>query len=311
MSRVAVVIPTYNNLSELRLCLAALTQQTYQDFTAYVCVDGSTDGTQQYLQQVSHPNVVMLQHGDGRNHGRNATRNLILPYLERHEWVAFLDSDSLPLPTWLEAFFAVQPLPSEVLLGRILYFSEDNPHPWVIYLRWREQVRASQMAGPRHFITINAFMPAEVMRRIGGMDPNIKRYGLGDVEFGYRLAAAGMRFRYIAAATVWSRVQQSLSEALIRLYDMAQHNLPYLHQKHPSSRDELFGGKWLYQSSRRFLLQLFMQPFIARWILQKVEGKPAFIQRWLVRYLVFYAVARGFWKRKLGLPPLKRLRPFP
>jgi glycosyltransferase involved in cell wall biosynthesis len=49
MAAVAVITPTYNNLPELRQCLKALSQQTYTDFVAYVCVDGSTDGTLEYL----------------------------------------------------------------------------------------------------------------------------------------------------------------------------------------------------------------------------------------------------------------------
>jgi glycosyltransferase involved in cell wall biosynthesis len=106
MAAVAVIIPTYNNLPELRQCLKALSQQTYTDFVAYVCVDGSTDGTLEYLSSQPYEFVKVLTHPDGRNHGRNAARNLALPYLHQHRWVAFLDSDSIPLPNWLEAFCA-------------------------------------------------------------------------------------------------------------------------------------------------------------------------------------------------------------
>lgn len=131
MSAVAVVIPTYNNLAELRYCLAALAQQRYRDFTAYVCVDGSTDETLAYLHAVEEelPFLRVLTHPDGRNHGRNAARNLALPYLPAHKWVAFLDSDSVPLPDWLEQFLSTPPRPDEVLLGAILYFSQRTPIP--------------------------------------------------------------------------------------------------------------------------------------------------------------------------------------
>ncbi|MCS6895862.1 MAG: glycosyltransferase [Bacteroidia bacterium] len=311
MSQVAIVIPTYNNLSELRLCIAALAQQTYRDFTAYICVDGSTDETWAYLEEIQLPFIHPLHHPDGKNRGRNAARNLVLPYLGRHQWLAFLDSDSLPLPDWLESFLKAQPASDEVLLGQILYFSHDNPNPWTEYLQWREEKRGQKALRSAHFITINAFLPAQVFRDLSGMDENMRRHGLGDVEMGYRLKAAGMRFRYIPEAKVWSCVQQTLPIALTRLYDMGQHNLPYLHRKHPPLREELFGGKWLYEPWRRFLLSFFLIPAVSRWLLRKTESLPLFLRRWSVRYLVMYAVARGFWRKKLSLPTSKRERPRP
>ncbi|MCX8112274.1 MAG: glycosyltransferase family 2 protein [Bacteroidia bacterium] len=309
--RIGIVIPTYNNLPELRLCLAALKQQTYTDFTAYVCVDGSTDGTWEYLQQVQLPFLRALTHPDGRNRGRNAARNLILPYLSNHEWLVFLDSDSLPLPDWLESFIRANPTPNEALLGQIIYYAEDNPNPWAEYLRWREKVRAQREPRSPHFITINLLIPARAFLQVGGMDEKIRRHGLGDVELGYRLMQAGLRFRYVAEARVWSHVQQTPAVAVKRLYDMAQHNLAYLHQKHPLSKAELFGGEWLYHPTRRFILRMILRPWIAQRIFRWLHRWPASLRRWGMRYLVLYAVARGFWKRKLGLPLSQRERPSP
>lgn len=311
MSRLAIVIPTYNNLPELRRCLAALEQQSFKDFTAYVCVDGSTDGTWEYLMQVQLPFLQALRYPDGKNRGRSAARNLVLPYLSKHEWLVFLDSDSIPLPDWLEQFMAAAPTSEEVLLGQILYFSEDNPNPWAEYLQWREKKRGLTVPRSFHFVPINAMVPAQAFLKLGGMDEKIRRYGLEDAELGYRLSEAGLKFRYVPAARVWSLVQYKPLSGIIRLYDMAQHNLPYLHQKHPRSREEMFGGKWLYLPTYRLFLQMLFQPMIARWILRKLEKYPRPMRRWAVRYLVAYAIGRGFWRKKLSLPPLKAERPSP
>lgn len=311
VSSVAVVLPTYNNLPELQICLEALYQQHFRDFTAYVCVDGSTDLTLSYLEKYAPPFVVVLTHPDRRNHGRNATRNLILPHLHKHQWLAFLDSDSVPLPDWLEAFLEANPTPQEVLLGKILYYADLHPHIWSEYLSWREKIRAQARLDARHFITINAWMSAQAFVEVGGMDPQIRRHGLGDVEMGYRLEKAGYRFRYVATARVWSRTQPSLRQALLRLYDMAVHNLPYLHKKHPELQYRLFGGKWLVARSRRWLLYPLLQPWIAKRIIPWTEHLPFFIGRWFLRYLVLYAVARGLWGAKLSIALLERERPVP
>ncbi|MCX7607057.1 MAG: glycosyltransferase [Bacteroidia bacterium] len=309
MSSVALIIPTYNNLPELRRCLAALTQQTYTDFTAYVCVDGSTDETLPFLEKYAPPFVRTLTHPDGRNRGRNATRNLALPYLSSHQWVAFLDSDSIPLPDWLENFFAASPQTDEVLLGKIIYFSHENPNIWKSYLAWREKMRSRHALSHKNFITINAFLSCQALLQVGGMDTQMRKHGLGDVELGWRLQAAGYRFRYIATARVWSTVQQTPLQALIRLYDMARHNLPYLHRKHSETRHSLFGGIWLTHPSRKLLLRPWLSPLIARALLRTPSLYPKWIVRWVMRYLVFYAVARGFWGLRLGLPPLERESP--
>lgn len=300
---VALVIPTYNNLAQLRVTLRALAQQTFQDFVAYVCVDGSTDGTLDYLERYAPPFVRVLTHPDGRNKGRNAARNLILPHVAQHSWVAFLDSDSVPLPGWLEAFFTAKPTPQEVLLGAILYYAETNPHPWAAYQRWRERFRSQSTLTFKNFISVNALLPARAFLALDGMDPQIRRHGLGDTELGWRLQEAGYRFRYVPEARVWSDASLSLGAVIIRAYEMGRYNLPYVVQKHPGVVPHLFGGKWLYQPWRRVLLRTIFALTGTSRLLRSTPALPLGLQRWAVRYLLFQAVARGYW----GLRPPVRL----
>jgi|GEM_PF-1415059 len=300
---VAIVMPTYNNLPQLRVALQALAQQTYQDFVAYVCVDGSTDGTLVYLERHAPPFVRVLTHPDGRNHGRNAVRNLVLPYLALHPWVALLDSDSVPLPTWLEAFFAAQPASDEVLVGAVMYYAQVNPHPWASYLQWRERVRSQRPPAFTIFLSGNAFLPTQAFLTLEGMDARIRRHGLGDTELGWRLQEAGYRFRYVPAAKVWSDASLSLGTVLLRAYEMGRYNLPYLAQKHPAMMAYLFGGKWLYQPWRRVLLRVIFGLTGTTRLMRNLWSLPRAWQRWVVRYLLFQAVARGYW----GLRPPVRL----
>ena len=88
-----IIIPTYNNFEELKNCLLAFEYQTIKNFRVFVCIDGSTDETLSFLQEYSdkapYP-LRILQHADCQNHGRNATRNLSLPYVES-EFLVFCD----------------------------------------------------------------------------------------------------------------------------------------------------------------------------------------------------------------------------
>ncbi len=297
MKPVAIVIPTYNNLPELRLCLKALSQQTYKDFVAYVCVDGSTDGTLDYLAHQPYAFVQVLTHPDRRNRGRNATRNLILSHLDRHDWVAFLDSDSVPLPDWLERFLAAQPTDEEVLLGKILYYASDGPNIWHLYRQWRERVQSKRPVDFRHFISINALLSAAKLKEVGGFDERIRRHGLDDIELGWRLEAIGLRFRRVVEAKVWSASQHKPLASLLRFYEMARYNLPYFHEKHPASRLRLYKGTWLIKPFYRWISRLLFFFVRPRLIYELLPYVPQGLKVRFFHYLAFYAIAQGYQKK--------------
>ena len=89
---VTVVIPTRNNVAELRACLASLDRQTTAPDRIVVCIDGSTDGTTEFLESLSDARVIAVAHPANAHRGRSATRNLALPLL-LDGFVLFLDSD--------------------------------------------------------------------------------------------------------------------------------------------------------------------------------------------------------------------------
>jgi GT2 family glycosyltransferase len=300
MTSVAVIIPTYNNLPELRLCLKALSQQSYKDFVAYVCVDGSTDGTLEYLRCQPYEFVKVLTHPDGRNHGRNAARNLALPYLHQHRWVAFLDSDSIPLPDWLEAF-CTSAKENEVLIGKILYYAPCGPNPWNSYRLWRSNthLKTKERINFKHFCTISAFLSAAVFQQVGGFDPAIRRHGLGDVELGWRLQNMGLRFRLIAEAKVWSASQHTPAQALLRYYEMGRINLPFLYRKHPGIQEHLYGGRWLTKPFYRFVAQVMYFLVRPSWVYALLDRVPTWLQVRFLHYLVLYAIMQGYKHKRL------------
>ncbi|MCH5689062.1 glycosyltransferase family 2 protein [Niabella sp. W65] len=102
-----IVIPTYNNLEELKKCLGSLETQTFRNFKVWVAVDGSADGTLEYLSSGCFGFMLeCLQHADNKNHGRAATRNLALGCLTA-TYVLFLDSDLVVEHNYLESHYAV------------------------------------------------------------------------------------------------------------------------------------------------------------------------------------------------------------
>ena len=98
---VSVIVPVYQVAAYLPACLKSLMAQTYQDFEVIVIDDGSTDEgpaiCDKYAQGDRRIRVVHQE-----NCGLSAARNAGLDRA-RGEYVAFVDSDDVVAPGFIEA----------------------------------------------------------------------------------------------------------------------------------------------------------------------------------------------------------------
>jgi glycosyltransferase involved in cell wall biosynthesis len=100
---VSVVIPTCNRREALARCLESIVAQKYCNFEILVVDDCSYDGTPGFLTNfaAAHENVAFRSERNDRNCGANASRNRAIRAAQG-EFVAFLDSDCVAQPDWLE-----------------------------------------------------------------------------------------------------------------------------------------------------------------------------------------------------------------
>lgn len=100
MGMVSVIIPAYNAESTLRRACMSVLEQSYADLQLIVVNDGSTDGTETLLRELSleHPNLVAVHQ---RNGGVSKARNTGLDAAEG-EYIMFLDADDELLPGIVE-----------------------------------------------------------------------------------------------------------------------------------------------------------------------------------------------------------------
>lgn len=98
---VSVIIPTYDRLSLLRQAVESVRAQTFADWELVIADDGSTDGTQEYLERLAcednRIHALSLPHS-----GTATVARTVGVSAARGEWLAFLDSDDLWLPRKLE-----------------------------------------------------------------------------------------------------------------------------------------------------------------------------------------------------------------
>ncbi|MBI4371716.1 MAG: glycosyltransferase family 2 protein [Elusimicrobia bacterium] len=99
----SVVIPAYNRAASLAAAVRSVLAQTFLDWECLVVDDGSTDGTRKTLSVFSDPRLRVFL--NERNRGQHACRNQAIRAASG-EWIAFLDSDDLFLPSRLKALAA-------------------------------------------------------------------------------------------------------------------------------------------------------------------------------------------------------------
>lgn len=96
---ISVIMPTYNRLEYLPLSVQSVFAQTLAAWELIIADDGSGEETRAYLQSLADPRVKVL----GLPHtGKPAVVTNRALHEARGEYVAFLDSDDLWLPTKLQ-----------------------------------------------------------------------------------------------------------------------------------------------------------------------------------------------------------------
>ncbi len=94
----SVIIPVYNRSEQVRRAIESVRQQTVAPREIIVVDDGSTDGVADAVRS-EHPEVKILTWFDNR--GVSAARNRGMAE-SQGQWIAFLDSDDVWLPSKLQ-----------------------------------------------------------------------------------------------------------------------------------------------------------------------------------------------------------------
>lgn len=169
---VSVNIPIYNCKSYLKEAIESILNQTFQDFELILCNDGSTDNSLEIAQSFAAKDsrIMVISR---RNLGIVATRNELLAN-SRGKFIAVLDCDDVALPNRLA--LQVQYLeehPEVVCVGgdsRLI----DNKGRYLttlVHIRGNEAINESALAGNGAITQSCAMIRTDVLRKIGGYDP--------------------------------------------------------------------------------------------------------------------------------------------
>jgi len=111
MTKVSIVIPTYNREDTIGRAIESALKQTYEQFEIIVVDDGSTDETPEIVKQYNDDRIRYVRYTP--NEGQNHARNVGLQNAQG-EYISYLDSDDKFLPRHLEvAVKNLEQLPDE------------------------------------------------------------------------------------------------------------------------------------------------------------------------------------------------------
>jgi hypothetical protein len=174
----SVVIPAFNAATTIRAAVASTLRQTVPVLEVIVVDDGSTDATAQVVSSIEDPRVRLVAQVNG---GPSAARNAGIA-AARGGWVAFLDSDDLWLPRYVEtATAALSAAPNPGFVYTDAYVFDSGRHQ----IRVQSAMDAIVPPPPdresflvallrRNFVFTSAVVPAAVLAAVGGYDETLR-----------------------------------------------------------------------------------------------------------------------------------------
>jgi peptidoglycan/xylan/chitin deacetylase (PgdA/CDA1 family)/GT2 family glycosyltransferase len=284
---VSVIIATYNRCALLKRTLPPLLAQQFpkDQYEVVVVVDGSTDGTLEYLRGLSgHNNLRILEQP---NRGQAAAINAGLN-AARGDLVLFLDDDILCGPTLVSEHASLPRNGKACLAFGPVFVAQEGRD--ALATDWAKTFcdqffenkvnEAPEQGWCGCMASANSSLPREVAISIGGLDETFSRGN--DVEVGFRLLKAGYRFIYEPKAITHQIFKKSSREII---EDAAGEGVAEirLSRKYPELRTtsrfaSLSSRPWWKRVVARVVarLPLSLEPLLRpfTWALTKLRGVP-------------------------------------
>ena len=204
------IIPTYNRVDVLKLCLERLEGQSFADFEVIVVDDGSTDTTWAWLQQYQAATPLRLRCLHQANAGPARARNVAITQA-RAAICIIIGDDILCSPGFAaehSRFHSGHPEPNFAALGLTRW--SESLQEVTPFMRWMddsgtqfayEDLLAGAPPDWRYFYTSNLSLKTELLQR-HPFSEEFPFANMEDMELGYRLQVKeNLRIVFLPGAT--------------------------------------------------------------------------------------------------------------
>lgn len=191
--KISVLMSVRNGLPYIKQTVPSILRQTLRDFEFVIVDNCSTDGTRDYLQEISQAdprfklllNERDLGHSGGLNRGLAACRG---------EWIARIDADDVALPERLERQLAfVGKHPELAVTGCLAYYINEKGerrgktfHELTTVEKFRDYLARNEAIGLTHPCV---FMRRDVVTMLGGYREPFG--GANDIDLWNRISERG------------------------------------------------------------------------------------------------------------------------
>lgn len=295
---VSVIIPTFNRVNLLKETVQSVRNQTFRDFEIIVVNDGSSDGTDEWLDsQVDIRAVHQKNQGIARSRNNGAAK-------ARGSWFAFLDHDDLWAPEKLDVQVRFAREHPEMGLIAAKHVRLGSSYRVPQKFRWIYGDLLAKEYGESFIHTSSVMIRRDAFTDVGGFPP---RYRFAD-EFDVWLKIASrypiayfnlplVFIRFYEANTSHNRVgvRSDTYDILLQNYDPER--IPVrVFLKTLSDHDISFGRAYLNEGD--FEKALF-------WFRSSLERTPWRFRSW--RYFLKFVVMRALRRRgNKNLPDVKK-----
>jgi glycosyltransferase involved in cell wall biosynthesis len=258
---ISVVMPTFNRIDTLREVLPTLLDQTLPAaaYEIVVADSQSTDGTAEYVRNISQRENERVRYVPGAYNGRGAARNAGIE-AARAPVVLFTDADILASRTLLERHALGHRLhagkPIAIVGCELQVRSLDD------YRLQRDKPATRRPLHPAtrrrlgwlYFLTGNASVRREDLLRVGSFDEQFTGYGHEDLELGYRLQKDGVEILYDPEAVNYHWHPVGFTEQIGRM-ELAGVSTVRFYRKHRDIQVKAYLGMtpvslWLHSALR-------------------------------------------------------------
>ncbi|GAA0856967.1 glycosyltransferase family A protein [Aliiglaciecola litoralis] len=224
-SKVAVIIPVFNDTKRLKLCLTALSQQTYPTelFDVLVVDNNSSEDIKSVVQE-----FPFAQYLFEAKPGSYAARNRALENIDA-DFIAFTDSDCIPQPNWLEASIHCLHSASETVGavgGKVVLFAEnERPNLCEYYDMVTGFNQQSYILKDRFSVTANLIIRRIALEKTGPFNDQLM--SSGDKDWCLRMQQSDFELAYCEKSQVAHPARHSIKQIktkLRRLFGGFYHN---------------------------------------------------------------------------------------
>lgn len=174
MGKAIAVIVSYNRLTLLRECIAALRSQTRPLDAILIINNGSTDGTEAWLK--SQPDLVSItQENIGSSGGFNTGINWA--YTHGYSWIWCMDDDGYPKENAFENLLAAEPNHLSLLNCAVIDKQDKQTFVWKTkHFKTIHEVDTPIIAGIGHPFN-GTLLHRKIIERVGLPNPKLFLWG--------------------------------------------------------------------------------------------------------------------------------------